>query len=79
MTYLFCTGQFSYKDRSVTHYGFHALHAIRISMGSRPLCHNKNGKISFQGAEKRKRLYMQEMDHQSLLMLFVEEVLPFKE
>jgi hypothetical protein len=53
------------------------LHAIRISVRSKQLSHNKNGKIYFQEAKKRRRLYMQELDHQSLLMLFVE-VLPFK-
>jgi hypothetical protein len=35
--------------------------------------------ISIPGAKKKKTLYMQELDHQSLFMLFVEEVLPFKE
>jgi hypothetical protein len=79
MTYFFCTGQLSFKVRSLTHYGLHVLHAIRISMRSRQLSHNKNGKISYQEAKKRKRLYMQKLDHQTLLMLFVEEVLPFKE
>jgi hypothetical protein len=46
-------------------------------MRTRRLSHNKNGKIYFPEAKKTR--YMQELDHQSLLLLFVEEVLPFKE
>jgi len=48
-------------------------------MRSRQLSHNKNGEISFQEAKKEQDCTCNELDHQSLLMLFVEEVLPFKE
>jgi hypothetical protein len=47
-------------------------------MSSRQLSHNKKDSF-FSRSEKRKRLYMQELDHQSLSVMFVEKVLPFKE